>query len=207
MVSVKDMRQAANFDPEIWYSQHSKAYDALWGDSDTSALDEFCKLFLPGSSIVDIACGTGRDLAAGVRNGMNMTGFDIARGQVDLASAHAPAAQASFCALPCPDASFDGVWAHAAVVHCNDEDLEKGLAEMLRVLPKGGLLWIDTKSRDGSVDSDGFDTQGRWFCLRDLESFKDSVRGTGFEILNASSVADFKRDHVQWVQILATKVS
>ena len=162
-------------------------------------------MFLPGSSIADIACGSGRDLVAGTRNHMVMYGSDIAPGQVAVArKVHPVVCVASFCDLPYPAHSMDGIWACAAIVHADDNLLSQTLNEFARVLAPGGLLYMNTKSLDGTVSADGYDRQGRWFHLRGASELCETMTSHGWDILTVSETQDPERGHITWVETTAT---
>lgn len=196
---------AHTFNVADWYNANTERYAAMWDDVDTGDLDTFCRRFPPGATIADIACGTGRDLVAGTRNQMRMLGSDIAAGAVSYARRrHQLVVQASFTALPYPDSSVDGVWAHAAVVHATDNELRATLAEIRRILIPGGYVYINTKTGDSSVDSDGYDDDRRWFRIHEPNSFTAAIDAAGFDIIETTDTADQLRNHVRWIACTAT---
>jgi demethylmenaquinone methyltransferase/2-methoxy-6-polyprenyl-1,4-benzoquinol methylase len=97
--------------------------------------------------ILDVATGTG-DLAILLQRKTNaaITGVDIAEDMLDIAKKKARKftklhfMQAQAENLPFPDASFDAVTVAFGVR--NFEQLQKGLAELLRVLKPGGTLAV-----------------------------------------------------------------
>lgn len=109
-------------------------------------------------SVLDVATGTG-DLAFEVQKQIpdaKITGIDLSPQMLDLANKKqekrnsGTSSPISFIvgdseALPFGDAEFDGVLAAFGVR--NFENLEKGLAEMNRVMSKGGKLVILEFSR------------------------------------------------------------
>ena len=102
-------------------------------------------------AILDIATGTGdfAILAAQMLNPMRLVGADISEGMMEvgrrkverLGLQHVIAFEKEDClALSYPDGTFDAVTAAFGIR--NFADLDKGLAEMCRVLKKGGHLSI-----------------------------------------------------------------
>lgn len=95
--------------------------------------------------ILEIGCGTGGLLAAGLRSGLEIEGVDIAlrwlvvaRRRLDDLGLSCPLVAASAERLPYPDASFDAVVADSVLEHLDDP--REALEEWARVLRPGGTL-------------------------------------------------------------------
>jgi demethylmenaquinone methyltransferase / 2-methoxy-6-polyprenyl-1,4-benzoquinol methylase len=94
-------------------------------------------LALPyGSTVLDLACGTGdlcHELAA---RGLRPVGVDVSLGMLRSATTDAPLVQADALRLPFPDAAADGVTCGFALR--NVVDLATFLDEVARVVRPGG---------------------------------------------------------------------
>ena len=107
--------------------------DVRWRKQATRAL-----ALLPGSTIVDLAAGTGdfcRELAKG---GLVPVGVDLSFGMLAAARTEAPLVQGDALRLPLPDASVDGVTCGFALR--NFVALEPVFAELARVVRPGGRI-------------------------------------------------------------------
>lgn len=107
--------------------------DRLWRHQAVAALD-----LSPGSSVIDLACGTGdlcRDLQAG---GHRPVGADLSLGMLRHADTDAPLVQADGLALPVRDASVDGAISGFALR--NFVALPPVFAELARVIRPGGRV-------------------------------------------------------------------
>ena len=97
----------------------------------------------PGDRVLDACCGTG-DLALAARDaGGTVTGVDFSERMLERArrkSADVEWLQGDALALPFSDGSFDAATVGFGVR--NLDDLERGLAELRRVLRPGGRLAI-----------------------------------------------------------------
>jgi len=92
----------------------------------------------PGSSVLDVACGTGdfcRELEAG---GLRASGFDNSGGMLFRARTDAPLVQADALSLPVGESVADGITCGFALR--NVADLERLFSEFSRVLRVGGRI-------------------------------------------------------------------
>ena len=96
-----------------------------------------------GDRVLDACCGTGDLALADARAGGTVTGLDFSEPMLDRArrkSASIEWIQGDALALPFPDGSFDAVTVGFGIR--NVTDLERGLAELRRVLGPGGRVGI-----------------------------------------------------------------
>jgi len=97
----------------------------------------------PGDRVLDACCGTG-DLALAARDaGADVVGLDFSEPMLERARRKGPELEwvrGDVLALPFEDASFDAATVGFGVR--NVEDLDRGIAELARVLRPGGRLAI-----------------------------------------------------------------
>jgi Methylase involved in ubiquinone/menaquinone biosynthesis len=133
------------------------AYDVLY--SDVAVMQHWDSYFhwilkqlkpAPGSSLLDVSCGTGLLMKAAHSYKLNAMGVDFSRVAIEEARKYGPAFLGNGEKLPLPDNSFDYVVNLGSLEHF--EDMASGVKEMARVLkPSGqacilvpntyGLLW------------------------------------------------------------------
>ena len=97
----------------------------------------------PGDRVLDACCGTGDLAVAALRAGATVTGLDFSERMLERArrkSAEIEWVQGDAEQLPFEDASFDAATVGFGVR--NLADLERGLAELRRVLRPGGRVAI-----------------------------------------------------------------
>jgi demethylmenaquinone methyltransferase/2-methoxy-6-polyprenyl-1,4-benzoquinol methylase len=97
----------------------------------------------PGSTALDVATGTGDLAVALARRGAEVTGMDFAPAMLELARKKAPGLrfeEGDALNLAYPDGSFDA--ATVGFGARNFGDLDRGLAEMARVVRPGGHVVV-----------------------------------------------------------------
>ena len=130
------------------FDRISPVYDAM-NRTMTMGLDQRWRqatvnaVVQPGDRVLDSCCGTGDLTIAAARAGGRVTGVDFAERMLERARLKAPElewVQGDALALPFPDGSFDAATVGFGVR--NLDDLERGLAELRRVLRAGGRVAI-----------------------------------------------------------------
>ncbi|MEM9036217.1 MAG: ubiquinone/menaquinone biosynthesis methyltransferase [Actinomycetota bacterium] len=104
----------------------------------------------PGSTVLDLACGTG-DLCDDLRAGGHVPiGMDFSFGMLSNARTSEPLAQADALGLPVPDGGVDGVICGFALR--NFTDLSAFFAECARVIrPRGRVALLDAAEPENRV--------------------------------------------------------
>jgi SAM-dependent methyltransferase len=125
------------------YDGYADWYDDNIAPFGLAAMDTIRRYLGPGKGrCLDLGCGTGLHLATLIDLGWSMTGVDVSKDQLRLASERVgdevELIQADASELPCPDGTFDAVL--SAFTHTDVDDFEGLLREAARVLRKGGRL-------------------------------------------------------------------
>lgn len=180
------------------YSDHADEYEAAHALKMLATVERFA-LSLPSPSLIlDAGCGPGRDLARFTALGHVARGVDLNPVFVAKASAHAPT---WLCDLRevgdrFPPGMFDGIWAHASLVHLLEPGTRDVLGQFARLLRPGGKLYACVKAvgETGWLDEpDG----RRWYTVWDPEMFTQAVA-------NAGLAAD-RVDRGVFVEVWATR--
>jgi demethylmenaquinone methyltransferase/2-methoxy-6-polyprenyl-1,4-benzoquinol methylase len=111
--------------------------DQRWRRATVSAV------VVPGNKVLDACCGTGDLALAAERAGGRVTGIDFSERMLDRARRKSTAVEwvlGDVTALPFADAGFDAATVGFGVR--NLQDLERGLAELRRILRPGGRLGV-----------------------------------------------------------------
>ena len=130
------------------FDRISPVYDAM-NRAMTLGLDQrwrraaVAAVVRPGDRVLDACCGTGDLAVAALRAGGRVTGLDFSERMLERAQRKAPEVewvQGDALALPFEDGSFDAATVGFGVR--NLDELERGLAELGRVLRPGGRAAI-----------------------------------------------------------------
>ena len=91
-----------------------------------------------GSTVLDLACGTGDFCRELIKNHIRPIGVDLSFGMLAAARTDAPLLQADILRLPMPDASVDGATCGFALR--NLVELDSFFVELARVVRPGGRI-------------------------------------------------------------------
>jgi SAM-dependent methyltransferase len=186
-----------------YYREHAGEFALRTRDIDMAALyDEFLPLVPPGGHILDAGCGVGRDSAAFLERGFQVTAFDASEAMVDMAAARIrrPVLHLSFQQLAF-DHRFDGVWACASLLHVPRRDMAQVFSKLHDALVPGGVLYASFKRGPGEEFR-----EGRLFNDYDEDTLSAFVKGQeGWAVVKVWRTEDIRqhRPEVQWVNILA----
>ena len=164
--------------------------------------------------MLEAGCAAGRDCKLLADRGLRVVGIDLSKNLLAIAKGKYPEiefVEGNFLNLPFADQSFNGIWAHASLLHLETiEAVEKALTEFNRVLKPRGLLLVAVKKQMAkektSVVSDkisGHERFFRWFTLPELKTL---LTEAGFTIMTLTEKEDQAgRGEVTWLMALARK--
>ncbi|MFA4843963.1 MAG: class I SAM-dependent methyltransferase [Candidatus Margulisiibacteriota bacterium] len=140
----------------------------------------------PGSLVLDVGCGVGKDLARFLRAGLNAVGVDGARELLKLAQQRlqiSPAKlfEADLRSLPFSPGTFGGLWMRAVLGHFPYPDNLIVLKEMARVANSDALLFarIREGDREGMEEKDG---TTRYYKYYRSDEVRTLLQQAGFAI-------------------------
>lgn len=198
-----------------WYDKNAKNYAEVAEKVPLMELIEKFTLMLPDSpKVLDAGCGSGRDSRIIQSKGAKVTGIDISQGLLNEAKIRSEGIEFvkdSITTMPFRDASFNGVWAHASLVHLETlNDVKRALAEFNRVLMPSGALHIFVKEQKGdektAIVSDSVSNHDRFFRYYTEVELKELVEEVGFRDIEITHIEDpHKRSEVSWIALFAKK--
>lgn len=185
------------------------AHDFCNIHSDIAEVRDMADVFLlnlNGKKILDIGCGPGRDARYFSEKGLDVTGIDLAKNFVVIASKNAPHAkiiQMDMRYLDFPENTFDGIWASASLLHIPKSEAKATLGGFARVIKPGGTLFISVKEGNGEgfVETPEYPNHKRYFAFWNAEEFKKLLESRGFKIQKTI----IKKKKYMWISVFATK--
>lgn len=185
------------------YDQFSGSIaDRFWESSIERAWKEFSQLMPPGGMILDLGCGPGRDVAKFSQQGFRVVGADLSIGLLGeaLRRTGGKFVQSDMRAIPFGKAQFDGVWMCASLLHIPRAQAPNVLAQTLRVMGLGSIIFIGVKQGDG----EGWEEREgpRFFTFYQEDKFVEMVRASGFSI--ETSWIEEASKHT-WINLITRK--
>jgi ubiquinone/menaquinone biosynthesis C-methylase UbiE len=177
---------------ERGYDRVAHEYARLEGESEWPRMRWVRKLLNrlePGSSLLDLGCGSGDPADVEITKEHKVTGVDISQTQINLARQNVPTGHflhGDAGSVEFPPGSFDAVISFYTLEHIPREEHMTILRRIYKWLRVGGFLLISTEA--GEYD----DVMGEWLGVPmfissfDPESVKQMVDEAGFELLETA---------------------
>ena len=186
-------------------AQVAERYESVVSDLSAHFVDSFSK----GGKILDIGCGSGRDLAVLHQLGFDCYGVDPTPEFVAIAQHTHPELVGRIALGELPDlkipfnGDFDGVLCSAVLMHIDIEQLPATAAAITKCLKHGGRLLYSVPSKRLDVVASNRDANGRLFIPDQASRLNSLFSNLGFmEIASWTNLDSMGRDSVEWVSVL-----
>lgn len=207
-------------DTITWYDKNAHIYaQATVSRAHPEQIDQFVAKLHTNAKVLDAGCGAGRDTDLLSQKGLQVIGTDLSQGLLEEAKKAYPRltfVKGDLRELPFASNSFDGIWAHASLLHLETvEDVKQALSEFSRVIKKQGILHVFVKSQTGTektaVVSDTLSNHDRFFQYFTKEELQTLLENTGFTLVSMEQFRETDRSphgrpEVEWILALARKV-
>ena len=149
-------------------------------------LEKFYNCFAGGGTkhpkLLDLGCGAGYDAKISSKLGARVVGIDISEKLVEIAKREVPTCKFFVGDITDPMdklGMFDGIYCLATIMHVDVSKMKKTLANMSKVLKKGGLLLISSFDGYGKnyeksyvkIDGDEYDKSFNNYNASELCAF------------------------------------
>jgi 2-polyprenyl-3-methyl-5-hydroxy-6-metoxy-1,4-benzoquinol methylase len=192
-----------------YYSQNAQQVADRYEAVVSGLSEHFVDAYKPNSKVLDIGCGSGRDLAVLHKLGHQCYGIDPTPEFVEIAQQVHPElsnhiAQGSLPEMAPPfGGKFDGVLCSAVLMHIDVDQLHIAASSIKSCLKIGGRLLYSVPSKRLDVVSENRDVNGRLFIPDQSGRLQAIFEGLGFECISKWGNADsMGRDSVEWESVL-----
>lgn len=170
------------------------AFYAHWAahgqEAERSAISRhFDTAFAPGARVLDVGCGTGRDLAVLVDSGFDAYGIEPNDAMRARAIERHPALASRIAAGALPaigqpfGGTFDAIVCSAVLMHLRAADLRAAFEAFDGLLAPGGRLLLSVPAMQEDRLVDGRDPDGRQFANHDAERVQELLASLHFSSL------------------------
>ena len=165
----RETREFYDGDPQ-GYSDNTVECDV------SDILGRFASHLNPGSRVLDLGCGSGRDTIALRSMGFSVVPVDGSQGMCLTAERNTGDAVRRLDMLELDyEGEFDGVWACASMLHLREGEIPRALALVRRALRDGGVLYVSFKDGTFSGRRDG-----RWYTDMTPGAMTTALTSAGF---------------------------
>jgi SAM-dependent methyltransferase len=189
-----------------YYSSHVKDAVELYNSAARSGVSKyFAEAFPAGSSVLDIGCGSGRDMAILGDAGYDVYGADASPEMCEEAVKRFPQLKGRVVTGELPadglyfNRKFDCVLCSALLMHIRDDRIFDAAFTIRNNLNDGGRLLLSIPVERGDVGADSRVPDGRLFIMRTADYYTLLFERLGFKRIGYYEEADsLGRAGVKW---------
>jgi SAM-dependent methyltransferase len=192
-----------------YYDDHADEVFAQYTSTRSGVEKYFPLAFPPGSEILDVGAGSGRDLDILIRQGYAASGAEPSAQLRELALTNLPRLAGRLYAGALPDLfaqiarKFDGILCAAVFQHIPAEEQSAAALDMRNLLKPGGRLLLSFPKDRPGIDASARDSRGRLFTPLIADEVALIFEGHGFDLLSRWQDSDnLARPGVTWTTLL-----
>lgn len=192
-----------------YYSAHASEVAQRYEAAPSSLADRYSVSFKAGGRILDIGCGSGRDLAELQRQNFDAFGIDGTPEFVQIAQSYHPELTGKVTHgllpgfLPPFGGEFDGVLCSAVLMHVDSTELFNAALTIKRCLKVNGRLLLSVPSQRSDIEETDRDVNGRLFKTYHPGYLRLIFERLGFSLIDQWGNSDaMGRNGVEWVSLL-----
>ena len=196
-----------------YYTANAQDLAQRYESATSSLAVHFPSAFVPGGRVLDIGCGSGRDLAELHKLGFQSFGLDGTPELVGLAQTLHPELKGRVVQGLLPEfdvpfgGEFDGVVCCAVLMHIDSTELFNAALAIKRCLKVNGRLLISVPSQRSDTDETERDANGRLFKTYAPGFLQLIFERLGFSLINQWGNSDaMSRQGIEWVGLFAFQV-
>lgn len=161
----------------------------------------------PGSSVLDLGCGSGDPADVEIAKTHQVTGVDISETQIRLAKINVPTERfihSDLGSVAFPVESFDAVISFYTLEHLPRDEHRNVFERIAQWLKAGGYFLLCTEANESAGVQAEWLGVSMFFSFFDSETLKHLIQEVGFEILEAATETQLEGGHeVSYLWVLA----
>jgi len=171
--------------PDYYQKNYKAYYEKTFSIDPTSFLKPLAQRLPAEAFILDVGCGSGRDLRWMKKRGFDVIGFERSPGLAELArdNAGCEVIEGDFETYDFSSILVDGLMLVGALVHVPHERFSKVFENITSAIPENGSVLITLKEGSG----DRTDSYGRTFYLWDDPKAREVFDTLGFKVCDFST--------------------
>ena len=189
-----------------YYNTHATELAARYEQVSSIAVARFESTFTKGSKLLDIGCGTGRDLALLARMRFDVYGVDPSAEFIQLAQQTHPDLEGRLSNGGLPElgipfgGNFDGVLCYGVLMHLNMEALIRSVKSLRACMKPHGRVIVAVPTKKPGISPEHRDEVGRLFQLHRGEDLQSLFASNGFELIEQWSNQDnIDETGIEWL--------
>jgi SAM-dependent methyltransferase len=189
----------------FYEDNHQQYFDSTVGIDPSIFLEPLAGLLKPKATILDIGCGSGRDLRWFARRGFRPTGFEQSPSLASLARKHSncPVICGDFSHFNFSDLQFSALVFVGSLVHISPEALPAILTSTCQALIPGGMLLVTLKEGNGT----SLVADGRVFTLWSRPDIEQVFAASNLRIIDFSrQISKIRPDDIWLGYVLRYKI-
>jgi len=192
-----------------YYQLHADEYFSATVDVQLTHLwDVFTRELPADALILDLGCGSGRDLRYFSGLGFRVVGLDYSFRLLTLAKnfSHRSVVLGDINSLPFGASVFDAVWSVGSLLHISRSELPSVLAQIHSSLKPNGQFLASMKMGTGEI----VDSLGRRNVFYKSQDWSNLMEDAGFQINELDEIVEPRRIQlgddgvITWIMCLAT---
>lgn len=191
-------------DTIAYYNANAENYYKTTENVDfTASYARFRKYVPEHGSIVDVGCGSGRDVKAFCDMGYQAVGLDASEELATIAMREKGITVfVDDMTTWIADEPFDGMWCCASLLHLDDAGLDRFADNVSKNLKPGGAIYISVKS---GIET-GYDDKGRYMRNFNYEELAELLAVSNVEIVDKWTTEDkMAREGFCWINIIGIR--
>ena len=188
---------------DFYRENHREYFERTFNINPSTFLSPLTAKLLPGAFILDVGCGSGRDLLWLKNRGFSIMGFERSPELAELArkSAGCEVLEGDFTSYDFSSIRADAVIIIGALVHTTQADFATVLCNIAKALKIEGFLLITVKEGTGTATG----ADGRIFYFFQHEDLEFIFASLGFHLLEFSREASKTGTEEIWLRYLLQK--